>query len=168
MTSPATLYAEIELTQNQVAKVSFWRFEELNRFPWSARWSKRTRSYYALRSGKTAEGYRYTVLMHRQILGLGYGDPRQGDHKNHDTLDNTDDNLQVASPAENSYNRRKHCTSNNPYKGVSFHKATGKWQAQIQVHGKKIFLGIFETAELAYAAYCKAAEQYFGAFACVG
>jgi hypothetical protein len=50
---------------------------------------------------------------------------------------------------------------------VSFHKASGKWIAQICINGKKKHLGLFSTPELAYAAYCKAALEYHGKFACL-
>jgi hypothetical protein len=41
------------------------------------------------------------------------------------------------------------------YKGVSWHKATNKWQSQIQINGKKKHLGLFKTEEEAYDVYCK-------------
>lgn len=39
------------------------------------------------------------------------------------------------------------------YKGVGWHKAKGKWVAQIQVSGKKKHLGLFNSEEEAYQAY---------------
>lgn len=49
-------------------------------------------------------------------------------------------------------------TPTSKYQGVSYHKASGKWQAQIGDKVKKIYLGLFETELEAYEAY-KAAKK---------
>lgn len=41
----------------------------------------------------------------------------------------------------------KECT------GVSFHKATGKWQARVQTNEGREYLGVYETAEIARFAW---------------
>jgi hypothetical protein len=41
----------------------------------------------------------------------------------------------------------------NPYLGVSFHRASGKWAAQLSVAGRNTHLGLFDTPEQAQAAY---------------
>jgi hypothetical protein len=45
-------------------------------------------------------------LMHRLILGLKPGDPRQGDHINGDRLDNRRENLRVVTFAEQMQNKK--------------------------------------------------------------
>ncbi len=45
------------------------------------------------------------------------------------------------------------------YKGVSYHKKSQKWQAAIQVDGRKKHLGVFATAEDAGRAYDAAARN---------
>lgn len=169
MTSPTPEYREITLTQGQVARVSPHRFAEISASKWSARWSKNTQTFYALRSSKKHEGPKHTILMHRQIKGVGYKDPREVDHVNNkETLDNTDENLRFANDTEQMCNHGIRKDNSSGLKGVSFHKATGKWQAQIQVNGKKIYLGLFDTKELAHAAFVEAAMKYHGKFACTG
>jgi hypothetical protein len=107
--------------------------------------------------------------MHREILGLKRGDPRTGDHKDRRrTLDNTDNNLRVASRLQQMYNIGKSRSNKSGYKGVHFHRQSGKWRAQISVAGKIKSLGLFDTPELAYVAYCKAADMYHAEYACVG
>ncbi len=39
------------------------------------------------------------------------------------------------------------------YKGVSLHKASGKYSSRINIKGKSIYLGLFNTAEEASEAY---------------
>lgn len=45
------------------------------------------------------------------------------------------------------------------HKGVSFHKATNKWQAKITVNGKQLNLGLFKTELEAHHAYLKAEKE---------
>ena len=166
MTTPSTpLYREITLTQGKVALVSARRFEELNAHKWHALWCKGTRSFYAVRNVNLGKGKFRSFHMHRVILGLEYGDKRQGDHKNHDTLDNRDENLRIATSSQNQCNRG--CTSSNisGFKGVHWHKRDKKWQANITFHGKQIFLGYHENQESAHAAYRAAALRIHGSFA---
>jgi hypothetical protein len=106
--------------------------------------------------------------MHRQILGLEYGDPREGDHINRkETLNNTDENLRIVDSFSQQKNKGLYRSSTSGLKGVTFHKATKKWLAQIAVDGERKHLGLFATKELAYAAYCRAARKFHGEFACV-
>ena len=170
MTTPSTaVYREIQLTQGQVARVPEVWFPDLNRFSWYADWNEQTNSYYAARKGYTTDGKRCTIKMHRVILGLPYGDPRSGDHKNHDTLDNTDGNLRI-SPDDRGQNRNQRIRHDNTsgYKGVSFCKQTGSWKAAISVDGKRKTLGRYKTAYEAHLAYCYAAFHYYGEFCCFG
>jgi hypothetical protein len=167
MTKMMNEFCEIILTQNQVALVSVHRFDELSRFKWQARWAKNTQSFYATRTERRGNK-RVTILMHRQILGLDYGDQRQGDHvKPNMTLDNRDENLRIADRNQQAHNKRKCAINTSGLKGVTFHKVTQKWLAQIAVNQKRIYLGVFSTKELAYEAYCKAARLHFGEFACL-
>lgn len=42
--------------------------------------------------------------------------------------------------------------NDRPYKGVYYHKSSGKWTASIKVKGKQIYLGIFNHFEDALVA----------------
>lgn len=89
------------------------------------------------------------------------------DHINRDRADNRFSNLREATEQQNSCNRAKSQNSKSGFKGVSLFR-NGKWQAQIGVKRKKIFLGYFDRAEDAHAAYCEAAKKAFGEFARLG
>ncbi len=81
------------------------------------------------------------------------------DHINGIRDDNRLTNLREASRSDNTQNlRRAQCNNKVGLLGVT--KSLGKFQAQIKVGGKKLYLGTFETAELAYAAYVAAKRQF--------
>ncbi len=160
-------YRLISLTQNQVAKVSPHRYEELASFIWSANWVKNIKNYYAIRTEHN-RGKSRVVYMHRQILGLNHGDSRQVDHKERtQTLDNTDENLRFATPREQQQNKGRCRSNKSGYKGVQLNPKNGKWIATIKVNGKAVHLGTYDTPEFAYEAYCIAAVKFHGEFACL-
>lgn len=77
------------------------------------------------------------------------------DHRNTTRSDNSWDNLRQATNAQNKQNIRKaHADSKSGFLGVCANR--GRWQAEIQVNGKKKHIGYFDTPELAHAAYLEA------------
>jgi hypothetical protein len=129
-------------------------------------WLENTQGY-AYCNMRNEGGGRRKVLMHRLILGIEDNSQLEGDHINRNRLDNRRENLRTCTPAENTRNIGVPRHNTSGYKGVSFHKATGKWQAAIGSgkKGSRTHLGIFPTAEEAYAVYCDAARKRFGEFA---
>lgn len=154
----------IELTKDQFAAVDDDDFESLRVYSWKAGWSKTGKTFYAYRNS-TRNGKSETVLMHRQILGLVCGDKRQGDHIDHNTLDNRRCNLRVATREQQQANKGALCVNKSGFKGVEWNAYHKKYRAQIQVSNKKMFLGYFATPEDAHAAYNAAARSYHGDFA---
>ena len=74
------------------------------------------------------------------------------DHVNGARHDNRIFNLREATRAQNMQNQRNPRTDNKSnYLGVSAHRE--KWMAQIQVNGKKHYIGIYSTRKAAHAAY---------------
>ena len=160
-------YRPIPLTRDQFAKVSPHRFDDINRFKWHALWSPGTNSFYARRT-VCFNGRPQKVYMHRFILGLEHGDKRMGDHRDHDTLNNTDENLRIATVTQQNRNRRppKHNTSG--FVGTVWLPVIRLWQARIYVDGRCKYLGCRETAEAAYRElYVPAALEHHGEFACL-
>ena len=142
----------IPLTQGQHAIVDDENYDELSQFKWQARWSPCTKSYYASRSINLTGGKWRTESMHRRILGLTRGDKRQGDHINHQTLDNRRTNLRIVTATQNKRNNRA--------KGYCWNKQCQKYAAGIRVNGVKKHLGLFDTRTEARTAYLAAKVTY--------
>ena len=104
---------------------------------------RRSTGYVVLNIG----GVQYKAHRLAWYLMHGYW-PDQVDHINGDRADNRIVNLRACNSAENHQNRK--------VKGYTLHKASGKYQAMITVKGKAKYLGLFDTPELALAAYCEA------------
>lgn len=104
---------------------------------------------------------------HRLAWLYVYGelDDCEIDHINGLVNDNRIANIRIATISENRCNSRRRKDNKSGYKGVDFHKSSGKFRARIQVRGKAKSLGRFYTAEEAYAARCKAALELHGEFA---
>jgi hypothetical protein len=86
------------------------------------------------------------------------------DHIDGDGLNNRIANLRLASAAENIINRVAQSNNASGIKGVSWHKASQKYQAVIHKDRRQIYLGLFATAEEASAAYTRASFEQHGAF----
>lgn len=83
------------------------------------------------------------------------------DHKFGDLDDNS--TVRKVTKSQNLANSkpRKNCSSK--FKGVS--KSHNKWSAEIQVRGKRIYIGTFKEEKQAALAYNKVAVEHFGEFA---
>lgn len=162
MTTPSEDYRLIPLSQGQFSKVSPEDFEWLSRWKWHAWWSKSTNSFYALRNGVSG-GRRVSIRMHREICCLIRGDDRQSDHINHDTLDNRRPNLRVVTQAQNKINKQRFRKRSGMLRGA-YLLPNGRWQGTIRSNGKAFYLGCFDTAEEAHAAYREASVRYHGEF----
>jgi hypothetical protein len=111
---------------------------------------------------------RKTYRAHRVIWMLQTGeDPGASiiDHIDGNFYNNRFENLRLATPHQNLCNQKKRRDNTSGLKGVSWSEERQKWQTGIQVNGKRISLGRFDTKEEAYAAYCEAARRLHGEFA---
>jgi flagellar basal body P-ring protein FlgI len=153
----------IKLTQGKYTTVDNEDFERINQFKWYAHY--RNGNWYAIRNTKRINSKQTLIRMHRFIMNC----PKklEIDHISHNTLDNQKVNLRICTRSQNNMNRKiqqKRETSSK-YKGVSWHKSNKKWEAQIKLNGKNIYLGIYKIEVEAARAYDKKAKELFGEFA---
>jgi hypothetical protein len=103
------------------------------------------------------------VSLARVILGVE--EHLVPDHKDGNPLNCQRDNLRIATRQQNSCNQKIRSTNTSGYKGVSWHSRRYKWQAYIMVNYKRVYLGLFGTAEDAAKAYNEKAKELHGEFA---
>lgn len=122
--------------------------------------SMSTGGYWMLRLGKnTYRAHRIAWLHFYGVWPAGF----DIDHINGIRLDNRIANLRLATRSQNNGNSGPQPNNFHGIKGATFSR--GKWQAQLMFKGKNHYLGRFNTAEEANAAYLVAAKKFFGEFA---
>ena len=162
---------KIPLTNNQWAVVSEIDYPELIKHNWIGWWNIKTHSYYATR-GEKRGGKRYTILMHNSVYIAAHGSipaGRKVDHISVDSLENRRGNFRDVSNHENMFNSGKRRNNTSGYKGVTKQIRrgvwTGKWIAQIRAYDQHYSLGVFDTREEEYEAYCESARRLHGQYA---
>lgn len=107
--------------------------------------------------------------LHRLIYIFHHGEIPENfviDHKDANPRNNRIENLQAISQRDNLRKQRIYSNNSCGFKGVTFHKDSKKWRANIKTSdGKQTHLGMFTSAELAALAYNEAANFYYGEFA---
>lgn len=129
---------------------------------WRRNRSSRDKTSYAYADIRKS-GRRITVKMHRLILNAPPG--VQVDHVDGNGLNNVRSNIRLATPSQNTGNRRLSVCNTTGYKGVSWDKGTGKWRARIKLNDKERHLGLFNDPWEAAQAYNHAALEQWGEFA---
>lgn len=120
------------------------------------------------------DGKSRTESLHRFIMGAKPGDGVLVDHRNGDGLDNQRHNLRATDARGNATNvTRSKRQKAGGYKGVTWSKPMGKWQAsicagEVKPNGKRrqLYLGCFVDPVDAAKAYDTEARAHFGEFAC--
>jgi HNH endonuclease len=120
------------------------------------------RSY--VRANVFFEGRKRTVLLHRLLLGLGFGNPLQVDHRDGDGLHNRRENLRRATRLENARYRVRN-TNRLGFKGVMWDGWA--FRGRFYIDSKRICSQAFGTAREAAEWYDRMALQYYGEFAAI-
>jgi hypothetical protein len=115
------------------------------------RWALHSQGY-AYRQRSRAGGLpARTLLLHRLIMGLEHGDPREVDHKNRDRLDCRRHNLRVVTSGGNSQNQGAHRDGSSRFRGVSLNRPTGTWRAMVYQEYLGLYATELEAAQVAQA-----------------
>lgn len=116
-------------------------------------------------------GYRHITWMgkshkaHRLIFMLHHGFmPQEIDHINGDRADNRIENLRSVTRSQNQYNKRPQRNSSG-YRGVTWHKKTGKWLVRVGLNNKNKSLGYYDDLELAALVAEEGRSLHYGQFA---
>ena len=153
---------EIPLTQGKVAQVDDEDYDWLMRWKWCAQYNRKTGEWSVMRAEHKLIGRR-TIYMHRQVMSAPEG--MVVDHKDHNRFNNQKGNLRLCTHNQNMFNRRPEKGSRSVYKGVSWHKGNGRWQARITVRGKAILLGYYGDEIEAAKAVDRASKEHHGEYA---
>lgn len=148
---------ELQLSQGKTALVDDEDYGYLSRFKWTA--VKHRNTFYAVRTeyaDNKSKGHR----LHRVIMGY-FTEGVIIDHKDGNGLNCQKNNLRICQQVQNRHNATG--WGQSKYPGVT--KRGKKWIARIRPAGKLIYLGSFDTEELAAEAYNKKSIELYGDFA---
>lgn len=97
--------------------------------------------------------YRHRIISYT-YLGLDLKNTKQQvDHIDGNKLNNSIDNLRVVNHQQNHFNR-------TTAKGYCWNKRNNKWKSYINLNGKTIYLGYYDTESKARTAYITAKLIY--------
>jgi hypothetical protein len=101
-------------------------------------------------------------LLHRLAWMYIYGvfPDVEIDHINQIRSDNRLENLRLATRMQNAQNVLMRSNNKSGAKGVSWDVDRKRWRAQININGKRRYLGLFDSVESASAAYTAAANKH--------
>lgn len=117
------------------------------------RWHLNRDGYFYRNCGKDEEGS--NIALHREIMDLSHGDPREVDHINRCRTDNRRSNLRLTDRVGNIQNASTRADNKSGFKGVSYFAGhpnvnmKRRWKARAYHRGKEKSLGYFETPEAA-------------------
>lgn len=112
---------------------------------WYASWDNGTRSFYVLGHITRENGKRSNISLQRWIT---YEPNGEVDHIDHDTLNNTNQNLRIVSRGENCQNKKgAQKNSKSGRRGVSWNKSSKKWMVQVRANNKVTTVGLYEDIE---------------------
>ena len=113
------------------------------------------------------KGKQKSFFIHRLVAKAFLENPDEKpmiDHIDNNPANNNVKNLRWCSQKDNLANQGKRINNKSGFKGVCFNKPLNKYQASININGKKKHLGLFETAEEASKAYDTKAKEIHGDF----
>jgi hypothetical protein len=89
------------------------------------------------------------VRLHRDVMRLEKGDPREVDHIDRSQLNACKSNLRLCTHAQNRQNNGSNRGSTSKYRGVSWEASRGLWKAQGKLDYRNVFIGRYRAEEQA-------------------
>lgn len=139
----------IPLTQGKFAIVDDDMYEYLSQWKWHAKWNNSTKSFYACRTDRSVG--KKNVYMARVIMNTPDG--LIADHINHDTLNNTRQNLRNVTQSVSKINTRASANNKIGERGIRFRD--GKYIARLEIKKKAVFQKRFNTLDEAKTYYAE-------------
>ena len=101
-------------------------------------------------------------LVHRILWCMRYGQWPTGDidHIDRNPLNNCTSNLREATHQQNMCNTAMQKNNTSGHRGVSWHKAAGKWIVQLNAGGQSIYGGLHECKQAAIVKYIELQNKY--------
>jgi hypothetical protein len=113
-------------------------------------------------NGKPTRAHRLSYSMHIRQLN-----PQEIiDHSCRNRACVNPEHLRVCTPSQNRANCGVSSRNTSGLKGVTRSRGN-KWRSSICVEGNTIHLGIYNTKEEAYLAYCYKSKSLYGEFSCL-
>lgn len=134
---------------NRANDIVAWAKVDTEDAPMVARYRWRRTHYGYAATGTPRDGT--MQLMHRLLLGLAPGDPRQGDHRFGDRMDHRRAHLRILTNAQNAQNQAAK-SGTSRHRGVSQRTDTGRWAGYVKVNYQRYCAGCFATEAEAVAA----------------
>ncbi len=144
-------------------KIDLDSVEDLKQWNWGVLKRSSKDQPYVLRTVKQCEQPLYNkrqVMLHQYLLWseLQANPGKTCDHINRKTLDNRLSNLRIASPSEQSINQQLRCDNASGFRGVHYKQSRKKFAVQISRSNNNLYLGLFQSKELAASVYNFAAS----------
>ena len=151
---------EVLLSRGLVALVDDDDFPLISGFKWhAARGRSLSNVWYAcacLGKDQALQFGKRHLKLHRLLMAFPKS-PLRVDHINGNGLDNRRQNLRIVTASQSQMNRPADVKSVSQYKGVSWHRRSHRWQAQICAYGHHRYIGQFSNEIEAALAYdCEA------------
>ena len=158
------------LTQDRLKEVLSYD-PDLGQFRWLVNVARRTNLKGSIAGCLDGKGYLTIKIDRKKYYGsqlaflymTGRFARPTVDHKDRDPSNMRWNNLREATRTQNCVNRKP--MGRSGLKGACWQAKEQKWVARIRVNGRRLFLGMFDTAEEASAVYLTAARQHHGEFA---
>lgn len=138
-----------------------WRSNNKRRKAGEAAGNKDNRGYWKI----GLDGKAYSAHRLAWLYVYGHWPEIHVDHANLDKIDNRIANLRLATISQNTANHAISSRNTSGFKGVTWNRSAGKWQAFIKADNKFHYLGLFVEPRDAHRAYEVSSRKFFGQFA---